>query len=145
MIQSLIFFRTSSRTLTRLQFVIGALFAGQLNSGINAAAVLMYLGVNPLWMKKIRKEADQALASHGADPTASFEQKLHSIPLEAWESEFPLTESCLRESIRLNMLGTAFRQNITDHAIPVGSESIPSRAYVVSVISGLSGGSSSIV
>ena len=55
------------------------------------------------------------------------------VPIEAWESEFPVLDICLKDSIRLQMSGAAFRQNISGRSIPLnasGTEVIPAEAYV---------------
>ena len=55
------------------------------------------------------------------------------IPIEAWEREFPILDICLKDSIRLQLSGTAFRQNISGRPIPLnksGTEVIPPEAYV---------------
>nr|POE87460.1 hypothetical protein CFP56_30049 [Quercus suber] len=55
------------------------------------------------------------------------------VPIEAWESEFPLIDMSLKDSIRLQMSGTAFRRNATTRDIPIdkeGREVIPPGAYV---------------
>lgn len=58
--------------------------------------------------------------------------QLAQLPIEAWGQEFPIIDTCLRESIRLQLLGTAFRKNISDNYIPTGKdgESIPPGAFV---------------
>ena len=55
------------------------------------------------------------------------------IPCDAWENDFPVTDLCLRETIRLHMVGTAFRQNTSGKDVPIGNEGkevIPKNAYV---------------
>ncbi|KAK4935969.1 hypothetical protein LTR28_010256, partial [Elasticomyces elasticus] len=41
-----------------ITFVLGALFAGQLNSGINAAWVLVYLATSSEWLSRVRAEVE---------------------------------------------------------------------------------------
>ena len=40
---------------------------------------------------------------------------------------------CFRDSIRLNLLGSAFRRNVTAGDVKVGNEVIPSGAFAVSL------------
>ena len=47
--------------------------------------------------------------------------QLDDVPIEAWEAEFPIIDMCLRDSLRLNLLGTAFRRNISSKGIPTGN------------------------
>ena len=118
-----------------MQFVIGALFAGQLNSGINAAWVISYLAENPKWMARAREEVTAIAQNYNTDSKSSLEDQLSNIPVEAWETEFNFLDSCLKDSIRLQLLGTAFRQNITKENIQIGDEIVPPGAFLV--ISGL--------
>jgi cytochrome P450 len=107
-----------------------------LNSGINAAWLLVYLANDPYWLSRCREEVYAVLAKHQTDSSLPIDKQLSCLPLEAWESEFPLIDMCLRESIRIQLLGTAFRKNISANAIPtgMGDEVIPSGAYVTYAI-----------
>jgi cytochrome P450 len=111
---------------------VGALFAGLLNSGVNVAWVLVYLAKDPYWLSKAREEVKAAAARHSTDKNAPLIEQLSQLPVEAWESEFPILDMCLRDSIRLQLLGTAFRRNISGKDIPtgVGDEVIPPGAFV---------------
>lgn len=112
------------------QFVLGALFAGLLNSGINAAWILVYLAANPHWLSEVRKEVAAVADRYNDDKDAPLVDRLASIPLEAWESEFPLIDLCLRDSIRLQLHGTAFRRNTSGQTIKLSTgEEIPDGAY----------------
>ncbi|TQN66212.1 Obtusifoliol 14-alpha demethylase [Colletotrichum shisoi] len=120
------------RTFRIIEFVVGALFAGLLNSGINAAWVACYLACSPEWLAKAQDEVRAAAAKYARDPSAPLRYQLDHVPLEAWESEFPVIDMCLRDSIRLNLLGTAFRKNTSGRPIPTGhgNEVIPPGAFV---------------
>ncbi|KAH8724461.1 cytochrome P450 6A1 [Phaeosphaeriaceae sp. PMI808] len=124
------------RTFKIVEFIIGALFAGLLNSGINAAWVLCFLAASPEWLSKTQQEIQEVAAKYARDPNAPLRNQLDDIPLEAWESEFPVVDMCLRDSIRLNLLGTAMRKNISGKAIPTGNgnEIIPPDAIVTYAI-----------
>lgn len=116
-----------------ITFVLGALFAGQLNSGINAAWILIYLASKPYWLDRVFDEVTSVADRYCPDASLPLKDRLMQVPIEAWEGEFPTIDICLKESIRLQMPGTAFRRNITDHAIPLnknGTEVIPPGAYV---------------
>ncbi|KAH6644276.1 cytochrome P450 6A1 [Boeremia exigua] len=120
------------RTHKIIEFIVGALFAGLLNSGINAAWVLCYLASSPEWMAKCREEIRAVAAKYTQDPSKPLRCQLDDVPLEAWESEFRVVDLCLKDSIRLNLLGTAFRKNISGRALPTGNgmEVIPPDAVV---------------
>jgi cytochrome P450 len=116
-----------------IQFVLGSLFAGQLNSGINAAAVLTYLAAKPYWQDRVREEVAGVAERYCTDSSRPLKEQLMQVPIEAWEGEFPIIDLCLKDSIRLQMSGTAFRKNISDTPIPInkeGTEVIPPGAYV---------------
>lgn len=82
-------------------------------------------------MAKVREEVDAVLRRYSGDQNAPIEERLLAIPLEAWETEFEILDLCLKDSIRLQMLGTAFRRNISGGGIKVGDEVIPNGAFVV--------------
>lgn len=114
-------------------FVMGALFAGKLNSGTNAAMVLCYLATSPKWLSQVRAEVHRAAAKHGKDGKASLLEKLDDLGLEAWENEFPVVQLCFRESIRLNLPGTVFRKYTGSEPIPTGhgAEVVPPGSFPI--------------
>ncbi|KAF2846683.1 cytochrome P450 [Plenodomus tracheiphilus IPT5] len=120
------------RTFKIVEFIIGALFAGLLNSGINAAWVMCYLATSPDWLRRTQGEIRTTAARYARNPKASLRDQLDDVPLEAWETKFPIIDMCLRDSIRLNLLGTALRRNISGKDIPTGhgDEVIPPGAFV---------------
>ncbi|KAH7409853.1 cytochrome P450 6A1 [Phaeosphaeria sp. MPI-PUGE-AT-0046c] len=120
------------RTFKVVEFIVGALFAGLLNSGINAAWTMCYLATSPEWLAKTQEEVRTVAAKYARDPKAPLRHQLDDVPLEAWESEFPAIDLCLRDSIRLNLLGTAMRRNISGKSLPTGNgdEVIPPGAFV---------------
>ncbi|KAF4556587.1 Cytochrome P450-like protein 49 [Elsinoe fawcettii] len=117
-------------TLHIITFVMGALFAGQLNSGINAAWLLTFLAANPAWKAACRAEVERVAAKYDPDTTRHLADRLASVPLEGWENDFPLADACLRDSIRLNTNGTAFRKNDSPVPVAVGDEIIPPGWFV---------------
>jgi cytochrome P450 len=120
------------RTFKIVEFIIGALFAGLLNSGINAAWVMCYLATSPEWLARTRKEVRNTAAKYARDQEMPLRDQLDDVPLEAWEADFPVIDMCLRDSIRINLLGTAMRRNISGKSIPTGNgdEVIPPGAFV---------------
>lgn len=70
---------------------------------------------------------------YAPDSSMSLADRLMQVPSEAWEIEFPFVDMCLRETIRLHMVGTAFRKNTSGQDIAIdkeGKEVIPRDAYV---------------
>ncbi|PHH71663.1 hypothetical protein CDD80_5078 [Ophiocordyceps camponoti-rufipedis] len=91
-------------------FIISALFAGLINSTFNAAWILVYLSTNPDWYARIRSEVDASIARHGL-PDETPPKTLTRLSLSDWESDFPLVEVAMRETIRLIGRGVCMRKN----------------------------------
>jgi cytochrome P450 len=124
------------RTFKIIEFMVGALFAGLLNSGINAAWVLAYLATTPEWMAKCLDEVRTVAGKYARNPNAPLRYQLDDVPLEAWEGEFPVIDLVLRESMRLNLLGAGFRKNSSGKPVSTGhgNEVIPPGAFVTYAI-----------
>ncbi|KAJ2896395.1 cytochrome p450 6a1 [Zalerion maritima] len=122
-----------TNVLKIIQFIIGALFAGQLNSGINAAAMIVQLAQNPEWTARLRDEVDGVIAKHRASEDESPIDVLSRLDLETWESKFPLIDMGLKETIRIEMVGTAFRKNVAERELKIAGsdEVIPPGAYSI--------------
>lgn len=117
-------------TVQIISFIMGALFAGLINSGINAAWILVYLAAHPEWREACRREIEAMADKYEPDRSKTLADRLANVPLEGWENEFPIADACLRESIRLNVNGTVFRQNTSGAPIPIGDgEVIPPDFY----------------
>jgi cytochrome P450 len=113
-----------------LTFILGALYAGQLNSGINAAWVIIYLANDHYWRGKVWEEVKTVIDKYDSDTSKSFSERLASAPLEAWENELPTIDLCLRDSIRLNAAGCMFRKNETTKPVAVADGTmIPPGAF----------------
>lgn len=114
-----------------VSLVLGALFAGQINSGINAAWVLLYLANDPYWYSRALDEVKSVAEKYDTNTSKSLADRLESVPLEAWESELPLVDLCLRDTIRLQTRGCFFRKNVSDKAVrlPDNSE-VPPESFV---------------
>lgn len=83
-------------------------------------------------MGRVREEVNSVADQHNSDRSMPLKDRLMSVPLEAWDSGFPVIDLCLREVIRLQLSGTAFRKN-TGPDIPIDdvSESV-ARDFCVS-------------
>lgn len=112
------------------QFIMAALFAGQLNSGVNAAWLLLYLASSPYWPEKVRSELYSTCATYATNEDAPLIDQLATIPFDVWESDFPTMDICLKDSIRLQALGAGFRRNMTGKDLKLGREVIPKGAVV---------------
>jgi len=111
-------------------FVVGALFAGQLNTGITTAAVVCYLAVNPKWIGEIRREIAAVVEKNTPGDSSPLPERLAKIPLEGWEKGFPTIDNCIRETIRLQLPGTGFRRSISKNAVRINEkEEIPPGSF----------------
>lgn len=111
-----------------IKYVLGSVLAGQINTGVNAAWILAWLGSSPEWLAKARAEIEEAAFKHGATGTTLSEQ-LRTVPLTAWETDFPLIYACINESIRITLVGTSPRYNEKGD-IQIGDSVIPGGAFV---------------
>ncbi|KNG82267.1 hypothetical protein ANOM_009873 [Aspergillus nomiae NRRL 13137] len=116
-------------------FVLGTLFASQVNTPICAAWLLVYLATNPHWLNLVRAEVGSVLKRHGA-PDETPQETFGRLSIDVWESEFPLIQLCLRECIRLHLAGSTFRRNISGKSVPIGNtgEVIPKDAYLLYLV-----------
>ncbi|KAI9669870.1 MAG: hypothetical protein M1831_006905 [Alyxoria varia] len=107
-----------------VRFIIAVIYSGQVNTGLNAAYVLCYLAKNGEWMRRVRQEISTVADKYDHDASKSLWEKLETIPLSAWESEFPSIDLCLRESMRLSLHGAMFRWNGTSRDVPINGQSM---------------------
>ncbi|RDA94977.1 hypothetical protein CP533_0108 [Ophiocordyceps camponoti-saundersi (nom. inval.)] len=114
-------------------FIISALFAGLINSTFNAAWILVYLAETPEWYSRIRSEVDAAIAKRSISPDETAPKTLTRLTLADWESEFPMVELAMRETIRLIGRGVCMRKNVSGKDIEIGESGlvIPKNAFAV--------------
>lgn len=112
---------------------MATLFAAQINTPLMAAWLLVYLSRNTHWMAQVRAELDAVLTRYRSSPQETPLHTIQHIPLESWESDFPVLDLCLRECIRMHLTATTYRRNCSDRDIPIGEtgEVVPSGAYAV--------------
>jgi cytochrome P450 len=81
----------------------------------------------------VRGEVDAAVARHRASPSQTPGDVLASLSVDDWEADFPLVDLCLRESIRFQLVGTAFRKNVSGRDVPIGAtgEVVPRGAFAI--------------
>ncbi|KAG6829615.1 hypothetical protein H0H92_004022 [Tricholoma furcatifolium] len=97
-----------------IAFVFGVIFAGVINTGMNVCWNLLYIGLNPELKTKAVLEVQSLIANH-TDPVFSdqpLHKRLASIPMSAWESEMPLLDSVIRETLRMVLTGAVLRRNL---------------------------------
>ncbi|KAI6381024.1 hypothetical protein MCOR25_001325 [Pyricularia grisea] len=116
-----------------LRFTLSALFAGQINTGINTAWILVYLALTPSWYIRVQQEVDAVVAKYRTSPSQAPVDVIRNLNLEQWENELASVRLCLRETIRLHSTGSVFRRNISGQDVSLGSsgEIVPKGSYVV--------------
>ncbi|KAI8711753.1 hypothetical protein NCS52_01439600 [Fusarium sp. LHS14.1] len=100
--------------------IIGATLAGVLNMTVNGAWNLLYLAHNPNWLSKLRTEVDQAIAKYRRSANEDVADVFKHLGLKDWESEFPLFEQILKETMRFTMAGQIVRKNIGNKGVSIG-------------------------
>ncbi|KAJ6473585.1 cytochrome P450 [Mycena vitilis] len=111
-------------------FIMGLLIAGARATGTTASWIITFLGGQADWRQKAKTEVESLLTAH-SDPTASsLSSRLAEIPLEIWESETPVLDAIIRETLRVAQPHTAMRRNIGPE-VYINDKLIPSGAYVV--------------
>ncbi|KAH8114660.1 cytochrome P450 [Phellopilus nigrolimitatus] len=92
-----------------IQFVMRALFAGIINTGIMSSWLLLFLAVNPEWKTKVLAELREFVSKY-TDSTGSMSSQLAQLPPQVWEEEMAVIDLCLRETIRFVMSGSLLRR-----------------------------------
>jgi cytochrome P450 len=98
----------------------------------------MFMGAHPEWKDKVRAEIESLLlaASDCSSPAgeraslASLSASLARIPLEAWESDTPMLDKVITETLRLAQPHTAMRRNLGPDIL-IDGKIIPSGAYLL--------------
>ncbi|KAJ7741414.1 cytochrome P450 [Mycena maculata] len=112
-------------------FIMGLLIAGARATGTTASWIITFLGGHQTWRQKAKAEAEALLAAQ-SDPTSStsISARLAEIPLETWESQTPVLDAIIRETLRVAQPHTAMRRNLGPEMY-INDKLIPSGAYVV--------------
>ncbi|KAF6836761.1 cytochrome p450 [Colletotrichum plurivorum] len=119
-----------------VSFILVTIFGGLFNGGLHAVYVLVYLACHPKWYEVVRSEVDAVVSSHRASVSQSRSEILAGLKLGEWETLFPMLNLCLRECIRLHLVGTGFRKNVSDRDVQLGTsgEVIPPGAFAVYLV-----------
>ncbi|KAK7044593.1 cytochrome P450 [Favolaschia claudopus] len=111
-------------------FIMGLLIAGARATGTTASWIITYLGGYAEWRHKAQTEVEALLSAHSDATTSSISSRLAEIPLEIWESQTPVLDSIIRETLRVAQPHTAMRRNLGPE-VYINEKLIPSGAYVV--------------
>lgn len=117
--------------LVMVGFIMGLLVAGARATGTAASWLITFLGNNTEWKVKATQEVDRLLAIYPSQSkTMSPSEQLSAIPLEAWETEMPVLDAVIHETLRIAQPHTAMRRNLGPDTF-IDSKLVPSGAYIV--------------
>ncbi|PPQ70347.1 hypothetical protein CVT25_000127 [Psilocybe cyanescens] len=101
--------------------IMGIIFAGVINTGVNSCWTLLFLGSSPMWKKKVVDELKSLVANHtNTISSEPLHKRLATIPLGAWEDELPTLDLVVRETLRITATGSALRRNMHKDVIVEG-------------------------
>lgn len=94
--------------------------------------MLTYLSGHPEWRDRAKAEVEALIASNCAStsPLSSLSIHLSSIPLATWESDTPILDSIIRETLRVAQPHTAMRRNLGPE-LYIEGKVVPTGAYIV--------------
>ncbi|KAH8892311.1 cytochrome P450 [Thozetella sp. PMI_491] len=121
-------------TTTRdiVTYVIGYVIAAQTSTSVVLPWIPFFLAQNPEWLARARAEVDSVVTRHRITPTQSPADVLATLDTNSWQTEFPLIDLCLRETIRIVDRQPLFRLNCSGMDIPIGDtgEVVPNGAFM---------------
>lgn len=84
---------------------------------------------------KVRNEVDGAVAKYRKSDEQTASEVLQSLSYDAWATEFPFVELCVRESIRMVLPGSMMRKNTSGEDIEISGTNkvIPKDTYAVCI------------
>ncbi|KAG8220287.1 cytochrome P450 [Butyriboletus roseoflavus] len=109
-----------------VNFVMRLIFAGTINTGMNACWLLLFLATDAAWKSKVTSEILQVISKHTLLPESSpLHHRLASIPVNAWENDMPSLDQVIRETLRLIMAHMTGLRKIEQRDIFLGDVMIP--------------------
>ncbi|KAJ7473528.1 cytochrome P450 [Mycena latifolia] len=124
-------FGTGCEPQSVIDIVLGLIFAGYINTGMNVCWDLLYLGMHPEWKAKVATEIQLLISNHtNTISNEPLHERLASIPLEAWETELPVLDSIIRETQRMTLGQSLLRRNRGDE-IFLGDKVIPMGDFLI--------------
>jgi len=115
------------------EFFASVMFISTTNAHVIAGQMLNIMAIHPEWQDKIFAEIKAAADAHSRAKHAPLVDRLSTMPLEAWETSFPVLELCLKECIRMWTSFSVTRLNTSPNAIPIpgSNEVIPGNTFVI--------------
>jgi len=97
--------------------------------------MITFLGAHPEWRTKAKAEIEGLLfacsvTADASSPSPSLSSHLSVIPLGVWESQTPVLDSIIQETLRVAQPHAAMRRNIGKE-VCIDDKVIPTGAYVL--------------
>ncbi|KAI0318511.1 cytochrome P450 [Amylostereum chailletii] len=119
-------------------FIMGLLIAGARSTGTIASWMITFVGCHPTWREAALKEIQQLAVAHAhaQSPCTRALNHRHSdallgVPLCAWESETPVLDALIRETLRIAQPHVAMRRNVGPDSVFIDGNAVPPGAFVV--------------
>ncbi|KAF8218507.1 cytochrome P450 [Tricholoma matsutake] len=118
-----------------VRFILSAIFAGVVNTGVSSCWTLLFLSLHKEWKQKVLNEIRTIIDQHANTVSSDqLHKRLAIIPVSVWEEEMPTLDLVLRETLRLTMNGTMLRRNLIEE-ISVANKKIRQGAFVAYPVS----------
>ncbi|KAF7369132.1 putative lanosterol 14-alpha demethylase [Mycena venus] len=89
------------------------LFASFVETPPTISWIMIYLSTSSEWNERANREVQGFLASHcSIRQGSSVSQYLAQIPLHAWETDLPVLDAVIDETVRLTLIGAVIRRNV---------------------------------
>ncbi|KAJ6495285.1 cytochrome P450 [Mycena sanguinolenta] len=111
-------------------FVMGLLIAGARATGTTASWIITFLGGDADCRQKAKIEVESLLSIYSDATTSGLSSRLGQIPLEIWETQTPVLDAIIRETLRLGQPHAAMRRNLGPE-VYINDKLIPSGAYII--------------
>ncbi|KDQ18008.1 hypothetical protein BOTBODRAFT_155012 [Botryobasidium botryosum FD-172 SS1] len=99
-------------TENMVTFVMAAIFAGIITTGMNICWLLLHVNANPEWSAKLQSEIQALLSEHSPDTTLPIHVRLSQIPIGVWEDSTPILDLMIQETIRVTINIPLLRRNV---------------------------------
>jgi hypothetical protein len=111
---SVIIFAALSTTIPTLVWLHGVYHVFSFGTEPDVSTV--YIMQTLTWKQRVHSEITAFTLEHGTGPHDG-KGGLNDIPLAAWETELPILDQCIRETLRLTAIGAFPRRNVGEDIV----------------------------
>lgn len=97
---------------------------------ILASWLITFLGCHPEWHERARLEVQELLSSYSYSREESISAQLATVPISVWESQTPILDGFIRETLRLAQPHIAMRRNMGPD-VYIGDRIVPTGAFLL--------------